>query len=159
MQRHRQHGYNVHLVKVEGDVAKDIACIRHVEAIRDPDESVLYDLNRARTRQQTQRVMTATADFDVMFEHPDETLDDIAAKDGPNTKTLLSGQVRRCSTSVSLTARSPTTSPPVLTIRQSQSCTPGLFMTALIWALMRWLLVFFTVWAWGIVCAGFGACG
>ena len=77
--RYRQRGYFVHSVKVGGDVRKDIERIRHVESIRLPEERILYDVNRAWTRQQAIRVMKATEDLDVMFEQPGETLDDIAA--------------------------------------------------------------------------------
>ncbi len=77
--RYRQRGYFVHSVKVGGDVGKDIERIRHVESIRKPGERILYDVNRAWTRQQAIRVMKATEGLDVMFEQPGETLDDIAA--------------------------------------------------------------------------------
>ncbi|MEM9205210.1 MAG: enolase C-terminal domain-like protein [Pseudomonadota bacterium] len=76
---YRARGYFVHSVKVGGDVDEDIERIRHIEAIRRPGERMLYDINRAWTRQQALRVMTATADLGVMFEQPGETLDDIAA--------------------------------------------------------------------------------
>ena len=79
MNRYRDRGYWVHSVKVGGDVEADIERIRHVEANRGPRERILYDVNRAWTRQQAIRVMTATADLGVMFEQPGETLDDIAA--------------------------------------------------------------------------------
>ena len=79
MNRYRDRGYWVHSVKVGGDVERDIARIRDVEAHRSPGERILYDVNRAWTRQQAVRVMTATAELGVMFEQPCETLDDIAA--------------------------------------------------------------------------------
>lgn len=79
MNRYRQRGYKVHSVKVGGHVENDIERIRHVEAHRAPDERILYDVNRAWTRQQALRVMKATEDLGVMFEQPGETLDDIAA--------------------------------------------------------------------------------
>lgn len=79
MTRYRNRGYWVHSVKVGGDVERDIERIHHVETFRTPDERILYDVNRAWTRQQALRVMKATEDLGVMFEQPGETLDDIAA--------------------------------------------------------------------------------
>jgi L-alanine-DL-glutamate epimerase-like enolase superfamily enzyme len=79
IQRYRDRGYIVHSVKIGGDVARDIARIRDVEALRTPDETILYDVNRGWTRQQALCVMRATEDLHVMFEQPGETLDDIAA--------------------------------------------------------------------------------
>jgi L-alanine-DL-glutamate epimerase-like enolase superfamily enzyme len=79
IERYRARGYVAHSVKIGGDVAADIARIRHVERLRRPGERMLYDVNRAWTRQQAMRVMNATADLDVMFEQPGESLDDIAA--------------------------------------------------------------------------------
>lgn len=79
MDRYRARGYVAHSVKLGGDADRDIARIRDVEAHRQPGETILYDVNRAWTRQQAIRVMTATADLGVMFEQPGETLDDIAA--------------------------------------------------------------------------------
>ena len=79
MNRYRQRGYIAHSVKIGGDVDRDIARIRDVEAHRSPNETILYDVNRGWTRQQALRVMSATEDLNVMFEQPCETLDDIAA--------------------------------------------------------------------------------
>ena len=79
IQRYRDRGYVAHSVKIGGDVERDVARIRDVEAIRLPGEIVLYDVNRGWTRQQALRVMQATEDLKVMFEQPGETLDDIAA--------------------------------------------------------------------------------
>ncbi|MEO1732222.1 MAG: enolase C-terminal domain-like protein [Pseudomonadota bacterium] len=79
MDRYRSRGYWVHSVKVGGDVDYDIARIRDVEGHKPEGERILYDVNRAWTRQQALRVMKATEDLDVMFEQPAETLDDIAA--------------------------------------------------------------------------------
>ena len=77
--RYRDRGYVVHSVKVGGNMERDIARIRDVEAHRSPKERILYDVNRAWSRQQALRVMQATACLGVMFEQPGETLDDIAA--------------------------------------------------------------------------------
>ncbi|MEM8591046.1 MAG: enolase C-terminal domain-like protein [Pseudomonadota bacterium] len=79
MDRYRARGYVAHSVKVGGDVERDIARIRDVEAHRPASEIILYDVNRAWTRQQALRVMSACEDLNVMFEQPGETLDDIAA--------------------------------------------------------------------------------
>ena len=79
MDRYRARGYVAHSVKVGGDVERDIARIRDVEAQRPRAERILYDVNRAWTRQQALRVMTAVEDLGVMVEQPGETLDDIAA--------------------------------------------------------------------------------
>ena len=79
IQRYRDRGYVAHSVKIGGDVERDVARIRDVEAIRLSGEIVLYDVNRGWTRQQALRVMQATEDLKVMFEQPGETLDDIAA--------------------------------------------------------------------------------
>ena len=77
--RYRTRGYVAHSVKIGGDVDRDIARIRDVEANRRDGEVVLYDVNRSWTRQQALRVMAATQDLNVMFEQPCETLDDISA--------------------------------------------------------------------------------
>ena len=79
IQRYRDRGYVAHSVKIGGDVERDVARIRDVEAFRLPGEVVLYDVNRGWTRQQALRVMQVTEDLKVMFEQPGETLDDIAA--------------------------------------------------------------------------------
>ena len=79
MDRYRARGYWVHSVKVGGNVERDIERIRACEAERPRNERILYDVNRAWTRQQALRVMKATEDLGVMFEQPGETLDDIAA--------------------------------------------------------------------------------
>jgi L-alanine-DL-glutamate epimerase-like enolase superfamily enzyme len=77
--RYRERGYVAHSVKIGGDVARDIARIRDVEANRPAHETILYDVNRGWSRSQALRVMRATEDLQVMFEQPCETLDDIAA--------------------------------------------------------------------------------
>ena len=79
VERYRARGYIAHSVKIGGDVERDIARIRDMEALRKPNEIVLYDVNRGWSRQQALRVMRATEDLHVMFEQPCETLDDIAA--------------------------------------------------------------------------------
>ena len=79
MADYRNRGYIAHSVKIGGDVARDIARIRDVEAMRAPHEIILYDVNRGWTRQQALRVIAATENLHVMFEQPGETLDDIAA--------------------------------------------------------------------------------
>ena len=79
MQRYRDRGYIAHSVKIGGDVARDIARIRDVEAHRGENEIILYDVNRGWTRQQAVQVMRATEDLCVTFEQPCDTLDDIAA--------------------------------------------------------------------------------
>ena len=77
--RYRARGYIAHSVKIGGDVARDIARIRDVEAMKQPGDIILYDVNRGWTRAQALQVMTATQDLAVMFEQPCESLDDIAA--------------------------------------------------------------------------------
>ncbi|MBC6438385.1 MAG: mandelate racemase [Rhodobacteraceae bacterium] len=77
--RYRARGCIAFSVKIGGDVNRDIARIRDVEARKQPGEIMLYDVNRSWTRQQALRVMQATEDLDVMFEQPCESLDDIAA--------------------------------------------------------------------------------
>ncbi|MEM8878070.1 MAG: enolase C-terminal domain-like protein [Pseudomonadota bacterium] len=79
MDRYRERGYVAHSVKIGGDVDRDIARIRDVEAHRPDGERILYDVNRSWTRSQALQVMRATEDLCVMFEQPCETLDDIAA--------------------------------------------------------------------------------
>lgn len=79
MDRYRARGYVAHSVKVGGNVERDIARIRDVEAHRPAGEVILYDVNRAWTRQQAVRVMRETEDLGVMFEQPCETLDDVTA--------------------------------------------------------------------------------
>ncbi|MGR3484754.1 MAG: mandelate racemase/muconate lactonizing enzyme family protein [Paracoccaceae bacterium] len=79
IERYRARGYIAHSVKIGGDVARDIARVQDVEAMRRDGEIVLYDVNRGWTRQQALRVMRATEELHVMFEQPCETLDDIAA--------------------------------------------------------------------------------
>ena len=80
--RYRARGYIAHSVKIGGDVARDIARVRDVEALCQPGDIMLYDVNRGWTRQQALRVMSALEDLNVMFEQPCETLDDIAAISG-----------------------------------------------------------------------------
>jgi len=77
--RYRARGYIAHSVKIGGDVDRDIARIRDVEAYKQPGDIILYDVNRGWTRQQALRVMRAVEDLHVMVEQPCETLDDIAA--------------------------------------------------------------------------------
>ena len=79
MERYRARGYIAHSVKIGGNVDRDIARIRDVEAHRGADEIILYDVNRGWTRAQALQVMRATEALNVTFEQPCETLDDIAA--------------------------------------------------------------------------------
>ncbi|MDJ0639519.1 MAG: mandelate racemase/muconate lactonizing enzyme family protein [Paracoccaceae bacterium] len=79
LQRYRDRGYVAHSVKIGGDVDRDIARIRDVEANRPAEEVILYDVNRGWTRQQALQVMRACESLNVTFEQPCETLDDIAA--------------------------------------------------------------------------------
>lgn len=88
MERYRARGYIAHSIKIGGDVERDIARIRDVEAHRADDEIILYDVNRGWTRQQALRVMSATQDMNVMFEQPCETLDDIAAIAGKHASPV-----------------------------------------------------------------------
>ena len=80
--RYRDRGYVAHSVKIGGDVARDIARIRDVEAHRPDGEIILYDVNRGWSRAQALQVMRATEDLAVTFEQPCESLDDIAALAG-----------------------------------------------------------------------------
>ncbi|MEX0337443.1 MAG: mandelate racemase/muconate lactonizing enzyme family protein [Arenibacterium sp.] len=82
IERYRQRGYIAHSVKIGGDVARDIARVRDVESLRQPEDIILYDVNRGWTRAQALQVMRATEDMHVMFEQPCESLDDIAAISG-----------------------------------------------------------------------------
>jgi L-alanine-DL-glutamate epimerase-like enolase superfamily enzyme len=79
IEHYRARGYIAHSVKIGGNVERDIARVRDVEAIRKTGEIVLYDVNRGWTRQQALRVMSTCEDLNVMFEQPCETLDDIEA--------------------------------------------------------------------------------
>lgn len=79
VQSFRDRGYRVHSVKIGADVEADIARIRRLEANRLSGERLLYDVNRAWTRQQAMRVLTATEPLGIMVEQPGESLDDIAA--------------------------------------------------------------------------------
>jgi L-alanine-DL-glutamate epimerase-like enolase superfamily enzyme len=79
LKRYRDRGYIAHSVKIGGDVERDIARIRDVEAHRQDGEIILYDVNRGWSRAQALQVMRATEDLCVTFEQPCETLDDIAA--------------------------------------------------------------------------------
>ena len=79
MAHYRARGYIAHSVKIGGDVARDIARLRDVEATREAHEIILYDVNRGWSRAQALQVMRATEDLCVTFEQPCETLDDIAA--------------------------------------------------------------------------------
>ena len=49
---YRERGYVAHSVKIGGDVARDIARVRDVEAHRPENETILYDVNRGWTRSQ-----------------------------------------------------------------------------------------------------------
>ena len=73
---YRARGYRVHSAKVGADVEMDIARIRYLEANRQPDDRIFYDVNRAWTRAEAVTVMNAVADLPVTFEQPSETLDD-----------------------------------------------------------------------------------
>ncbi len=86
--RYRQRGYIAHSVKIGGDVARDIARIRDVEGLRNPEDIILYDVNRGWTRQQALRVMSAVEDLNVMIEQPCESLDDIAAISGKHASPV-----------------------------------------------------------------------
>lgn len=79
IEKYRARGYVAHSVKVGGDVVRDIERIRFIESHRKPDETILYDVNRAWSRREAAIVMNATADLGVTFEQPGESLDDIAA--------------------------------------------------------------------------------
>ncbi|GAW35873.1 4-hydroxyproline betaine 2-epimerase [Roseovarius sp. A-2] len=79
MDRYRARGYIAHSVKIGGNVDRDIARIKDVEAHRGADEIILYDVNRSWSRAQALQVMRATEVLNVTFEQPCETLDDIAA--------------------------------------------------------------------------------
>ena len=79
LQMYRDRGYIAHSVKIGGDVARDIARIRDVEANKRAGEILLYDVNRAWSRAEALAVMRATDDLGVTFEQPCESLDDIAA--------------------------------------------------------------------------------
>jgi L-alanine-DL-glutamate epimerase-like enolase superfamily enzyme len=77
---YRGRGYWVHSAKLGDGVDADIARIRHLEANRQPDETIIYDVNRAWTRDQAITVMNAVADLPgLVFEQPCETLDDCRA--------------------------------------------------------------------------------
>ena len=82
LERYRARGYVAHSVKIGGDVARDIARIRDVEAHRPDHEIILYDVNRGWSRAEALQVMQATEELCVTFEQPCETLDDIAALSG-----------------------------------------------------------------------------
>ncbi len=86
--RYRQRGYIAHSVKIGGDVTRDIARIRDVESLRNPEDIILYDVNRGWSRQQALRVMGAVEDLNVMIEQPCETLDDIAAISGKHASPV-----------------------------------------------------------------------
>ncbi len=86
--RYRQRGYIAHSVKIGGDVTRDIARIRDVESLRNPEEIILYDVNRGWSRQQALRVMSEVEDLNVMIEQPCETLDDIAAISGKHASPV-----------------------------------------------------------------------
>lgn len=79
IRRFRTRGTRRHSVKIGADPAADIARIRAIEAAREPDERILYDVNRAWTRAGALAVMNAVRDLAVTFEQPVETLDDLAA--------------------------------------------------------------------------------
>jgi L-alanine-DL-glutamate epimerase-like enolase superfamily enzyme len=77
--RYRTRGYIAHSVKIGGNVDRDIARIRDVESLRNPEDIILYDVNRGWTRAQAMQVMRAVEDLNVIVEQPCESLDDIAA--------------------------------------------------------------------------------
>lgn len=56
--RYRQRGYIAHSVKIDGDVARDIARIRDEEDNRREGEIVPYDMNRGWIQQQALRVIS-----------------------------------------------------------------------------------------------------
>ncbi len=77
--RYREAGYQVHSTKVGGNIELDIERIRFMENARQPEELMLYDVNRAWTRREAVIVMNSVSDLGVTFEQPCETLDDLAA--------------------------------------------------------------------------------
>jgi len=72
--RYRERGYVAPSVKIGGDVRRDIARIKDVEAQRPDGEIILYNVNRGWSRAQALQVMLATSDLCVTFEQPCETL-------------------------------------------------------------------------------------
>lgn len=88
MDRYRQRGYIAHSVKIGGDVTRDIARVRDVEANKTPGEIILYDVNRGWSRAQALQVMSACEALNVTFEQPCETLDDIAAIAGKHASPV-----------------------------------------------------------------------
>ena len=88
IERYRSRGYIAHSVKIGGDVARDIERVRDVEALCQPGDIILYDVNRGWTRQQALRVMSACEYLNVMFEQPCESLDDIAAISGKHASPV-----------------------------------------------------------------------
>ncbi|MEM7170533.1 MAG: mandelate racemase/muconate lactonizing enzyme family protein [Pseudomonadota bacterium] len=79
IQSYRDRGYFAHSAKVGGDTGLDVARIRHLEAERNPGETIVYDVNRAWSRQEAVTVMNQVADLGVTVEQPCETIDDCAA--------------------------------------------------------------------------------
>ncbi len=79
IQAYRHLGYRVHSAKVGADPGLDIERIRFLERHRQPGEHILYDVNRAWTRQEALVVMNAVADLGITVEQPCESLADMAA--------------------------------------------------------------------------------
>jgi len=76
---YRERGYRVHSAKVGADTVEDIKRVRFLEAHRNQDEVIFYDVNRAWTRAEAVTVMNAVVDLPVTFEQPCETLEDCLA--------------------------------------------------------------------------------
>ena len=76
---YRERGYRVHSAKVGADTVEDIERVRFLEAHRNQDEVIFYDVNRAWTRAEAVTVMNAVVDLPVTFEQPCETLEDCLA--------------------------------------------------------------------------------
>ena len=78
MQRYRDRGYRRHSVKIGADTTLDIERIRYLEAKRNEDERIYYDVNRAWLPAEAIEVMNAVRDLPVVIEQPCETLEQCA---------------------------------------------------------------------------------
>lgn len=76
VQFYREQGYRKFQLKVGGNAQVDIACIRAVRQVLDPDEVLVADANTAWLAHQAIQVINGVKDVNVYIEQPCETLEE-----------------------------------------------------------------------------------
>ena len=78
IRHYRDLGYRRHSAKIGADSVLDVERIRYLEAHREGDERIRYDVNRAWTPAEAIETMNAVRDLPVVVEQPCETLEQCA---------------------------------------------------------------------------------